>query len=173
MEIREKNGYFLLKCANTKVALAYDRQAKIKDAVSLSVNAESDDGFNVLNAGEYEVAEVFVMVIAKNGARAFLVDVCDVNILLLPKKIDLTDKEIEQLGQIDILVLGSEIDINNDLVKYVGKIDPQLLLLQKSSNIDEYEKVFGAEVIKVSKKIKVKSSEFDNEEYKLQLMSIE
>ncbi|MBN1331721.1 hypothetical protein JW978_02420 [Candidatus Dojkabacteria bacterium] len=174
MEIKEKDGYFLIKCKDTIAALAYKTPEKIPDDANIYVNFSKKDerGYFIYNAGEYEVKEIFCMAIEKKGKMAFLVDICDVNILLIPQMIELNEKDLEQLGQIDILVIGNGVEIDNDLVKYVGRIDPQILLLHKESKKDEMTKAFGVEVEEVEKKLKVNDTEFDDEEYKMQLLLI-
>jgi len=174
MEIREKDGYFQIKCGEKKAILAYKSLEKITDDANLYVNFDKKDerGYFVYNPGEYEVGDMFCMALEKNGKLAYLVDICDVTMLLIPEVIELNEKDLEQLGQVDILIIGNGVDINSDLVKYVGRIDPQILLIHKDSKKDEMAKAFGVEIEETEKKLKVSASEFDNEEYKMQLLLI-
>ena len=174
MEIKEKNGYFFIKCGEKKAVLAYSHLDKIADDADMYVNfsKKDDRGYFVYNPGEYEVKDIFCMVNEKKGKQAYLVDMCDITVLLIPEIIDLNEKDLEQLGQVDVLIIGNGVEVSSELVKYVGRIDPQIYLLQKDAKKDELEKAFGVQVDEVDKKLKIKASEFDNEEYKMQLLLI-
>lgn len=174
MEIRERDGYFLVKCGERRAVLAFRELQKVADDANIYINFDKKDerGYFVYNAGEYEIAEIFCMAMEKKGKNAYLIDICDVNVLLIPEVVELNEKDLEQLGQVDILIIGNGVSVSSDLVKYVGRIDPQILLLHKDSKKDEFEKAFGMEVEEIEKKLRVKDTEFDNEEYKMQLLLI-
>ncbi|MBD3280880.1 hypothetical protein GF389_05150 [Candidatus Dojkabacteria bacterium] len=174
MDIKERDGYFMVKCKDKKAVLAYKKLEKVADDANMYVNFDKKDdrGYFVYNPGEYEVNEIFCMALGKKRKQAYLVDICGVSLLLIPEVVELNEKDLEQLGSIDILIVGNGAVINSDLVKYVGRIDPQLLLLHKDSDKDEMAKTFGVEIEELNKKLKVKASEFDNEDYKMQLLVI-
>ncbi len=174
MEIKDKKGYFLVKNKKSAVALVFDdNNLKIDDDLDLVVNRKLENIFSVTSPGEYEVNEIFVMAFDKSGKRAYLINLDGVNILFTDSTIDFTEKDLDELASIDILIfMDANLDVSSDIVKFVNKIDPKVWLLNKQYNKGEIAKMFATTIIDVSKKYKFSPSEFEVEEYKLSIISI-
>lgn len=175
MEIKEKKGYFLFKLKHSRFAINYKEDVKLKDEVEVNINSSEkvDKVYTISEPGEYEVKDVFTIVMQNGDNMIYLVDFEGVTLLMADPTVKLSEKELNEIGAVDILILSGEHEVNSDVASFVNKIDPQLLILSENIKYESAEKIFGSSVDKVSKKYKAKSSDFDNEEYKLEIIKIE
>jgi hypothetical protein len=176
MEIKERKGYFFIKDSQANIALVFSKEAKIKDEVNIIINSnepESENVFAINKPGEFEVKDVFIMVLEKNGENSYIVEVDDISMLLISHNIVLTEQDLEMIGTVDILLFKEDYELNMDVVKLVNKLDPKLLLLQsKPQNKEDVKKYFGVELREEAKKLKFSSTEFEADEYKLDIIQI-
>lgn len=174
MKIKNRKGYYLLDTKDTKAAIQINAE-KIKDEVELVINGSKKGVFSIQTSGEYEVKGVFVIALKKNGESMYIMNADDVNILFIHPKIKLTEADLEMIGEVDIMILYGNDEVSSDLVKFINKIDPQILVVGEDLNTksEEIKKMVGTEVEEEGKILNVKSSNFDNEDYKLQIVHIE
>jgi len=174
MELRQRDGYFLLKSGNTRIGVFYSESPKVQDEMEISVNYDNKGSYSIQTAGEYEVDDVFVMVFEKGGSRQYVLNVAGVGILLADPQATIDEKDLEDIGSVDVLFLNGSVIWNNDLVKFINRLDPQMLILQRDiENGSSVAKLFGSEIRNVSKKLKVSFSDFESEEYKLEIIKID
>lgn len=177
MDIKVKKGYYLLKGKNVKLGLFYSLDksvTKVTDELDISVGQKGEESFNIQSPGEYEIKDAFVMALDKNGSSQYLVNMDGISVLLSSPEVSVTDQELDNIGSVDVLVLREGVEYNMDLVKFVNRFDPQVLLL-RGSDVDEesIKKLFGVELAKEEKKIQFKSSDFVDEEYKLEVIILD
>jgi len=173
MELKEREGYFFIKDKDLKAGLFFDPQSKLKDEINLAVNAKLPNIRSIATPGEYEMMEMFVMVLQKELQNVYVINLSDVNILMVSPSTSLTEQDLDYIGGTDILILMGEFEITSDVVKFVNRIDPQVLILNKKLyKGEDVHKFFGDITVKYSKKYKFEASDFENEEYKLQIAQI-
>ncbi len=174
MDVKERKGYFLIKYKDVLVGLIFNKDAKIIDNLDITINDSFRDSFSITQPGEYEVKEVFVMAFQKADAHAFFLNIDNVNILFTDPGIKFSDRDLDELSNIDILIFAKdEFEIDSDLVKFINKIDPKVLLINSNVEEEQFEKMFSVVVSKLPKKYKVSASDFDADEYKLSIVKIQ
>lgn len=174
MEIKERAGYFLLKTKETKVGLVYSNKPKVTDELDLVINADLKNTYSLTEPGEYEIKDVFVIVMKKEKGSVYIINVDDINLLLVDAEIDLNEADLDAIGEIDILIFNDGVAVSSDTAKFVNRIDPQVLLIggNLAGKKEELVKTFGEHYVEEPKKYKVSAADFDNEEYNLQLVQI-
>ncbi len=175
MEIRDKGSYYLLKTSSAKVAISKNEESplKLKDEVDLVINNFTNSIYSIKTPGEYEVKSVFVIA---HGIEklCYILVVEEVNVLFIDPSMQLGEADLDLIGQIDVLALVGEYEINSELVKFINKIDPQVLITDGATKdrSEDFNKFFGIPVDNKEGKYKFASSDFDNEEYKLQIIDL-
>lgn len=177
MEFKNREGYLLLTIDKIKVGLFLNGgvSKKLQEELDIGINTKDAAEFNIFNTGEYETKGVYCICHEEDGKRFLMVEAGGVSILLLPIGLKLSNQGMGRMGDIDILVLiGDDAEISSEVVKTVSKIDPKVLLLSQniSTPQDQLEKAFNLRVSIEEKKYKFTVEDFDNEDFKLQLIHI-
>ncbi|MFH1451097.1 MAG: MBL fold metallo-hydrolase [bacterium] len=150
------------------------------------MKAIKGDPFIIETPGEYEIKEVFVLGIpvayAKEGEMSiFSIETEGIRVGHLGrlKKKELTDAEIEKLGDIDILLVpvgGNDVIEAEEARKIVLQIEPRVVipmhyripgLKAKLSGADEFLKIMGAKDVERMSKFLIKKKDLSKEETKV------
>jgi len=128
----------------------------------------SGDPFIINMPGEYEVKGVFVYGIAADDQTIYRIEAEGINIAHLGAlKRELTDAELQQLGDIDILMVpvgGGRVMSPSVAAEVIGSIEPRVVIpmshgipnvKEKLATVDEFCKAFGVCRRESSNKYKV------------------
>jgi len=142
-----------LKEDNADVLLLTNKENKIKTT--------KGESFIVEGPGEYEVKEVFIQGISSSQNTIYVFEAEDIRFCHLGDlgQRELTDEQVEKIGQIDILMIFA----GDDSQKIIGQIEPKIVIPMDYENVSKFLKTMGKPSIAPVDKLVVKDSTMPKE----------
>lgn len=128
------------------------------------------NGLLISQQGEYEVSEMFIS--AQSAADSGELDIVEVEadgvrVLLVSTSQNLPKEILSDLGVIDVLVLQLVSGALSEQLKIVNTVDPQLIIpVGAQADVDKFKTELGV-TFQTEKKLKLKSADFENEDFVL------
>lgn len=115
--------------------------------------------FIINNPGEYEIKEVFVQGIESGINTIYIVEAEGVRVCYLGdlKQKELTDEQIENIGDVDILIISA----NEETKKIIAQIEPKIIIpiYLKKEKLDNFLKLMGVKKIEPLGKLSIKKKD--------------
>ncbi len=127
-------------------------------------------GLLISQQGEYEVSEMFIS--AQSAADSGELDIVEVEadgvrVLLVSIAQNLPKEILSDLGVIDVLILQLVSGSLSEQLKIVNTVDPQLVIpVGEQADVDKFKTELGV-TFQVEKKLKLRSIDFENEDFVL------
>ncbi len=128
------------------------------------------NGLLISQQGEYEVSEMFIS--AQSAVDSGELDIVEVEadgvrVLLVSTAQNLPKEILSDLGVIDVLVLQLVSGSLSEQLKIVNTVDPQLVIpVGAQAEVDKFKSELGV-TFQQEKKLKLKSADFENEDFVL------
>jgi hypothetical protein len=128
------------------------------------------NGLLISQQGEYEVSEMFIS--AQSAVDSGELDIVEVEadgvrVLLVSTAQNLPKEILSDLGVIDVLVLQLVNGSLSEQLKIVNTVDPQLVIpVGAQADVDKFKTELGV-TFQPEKKLKLKSADFENEDFVL------
>ena len=142
-----------LKEEKADVLLLSNKDNKIKTT--------KGESFLIEGPGEYEVKEVFIQGIASSQDTIYVLEAEEIRFCYLGDlgQKELTDEQLERIGQVDILMIFA----GDDVQKIIGQIEPKIVIPMGYENVSKFLKTMGKPSITPQDKYVVKSSALPKE----------
>jgi len=125
------------------------------------VRTTKGESFIVDGPGEYEVKGVFIQGIASSKNIIYVLEAEEMKFCHLGDlgQKQLTDEQLEKIGQIDVLMIFA----GEDAQKIIGQVEPKIVIPMDYENVSKFLKTMGKPSVAAVDKFVVKSSALPKE----------
>jgi len=120
------------------------------------IRTTKGESFIIEGPGEYEVKEVFIQGIASSQNTIYVFEAEGIRFCHLGDlgQKELTDEQLEKIGQIDILMIST----GDEAQKIIGQIEPKIVIPMNYENVAKFLKTMGKNSVVAQDKFVVKAS---------------